>query len=223
MSRHIHVHVHTRDNEAFEQKHPRDDDGKFGSGGDHTRKRVKVPMEGTHTEITWAHGKVDRIQRLTSGESMGLPGWHNIGGDRNARANTYLADSEEEAIKALRERHAKALVPAPAVAPAIKPLDHGELNIPGRTNNINAQLDRYKRDQAAQERTQAKAATLKRKDDKARAKERFGALWPHFKEKMGAKFGEAKLRDMLDSMVKWEPAKFHMLADKFVKEHGIAE
>lgn len=88
----------------------------------YTKKRVYGGMqEGTHTQVTWSDGSVDKIQRLSSGESMGLPGWHDVGGKASGpKAGTYLADSEEEAIKVLRERKLKK-VAAPAPAPAPKP------------------------------------------------------------------------------------------------------
>lgn len=67
------------------------------------RRRVKVELEGTHTELTFPDGRVHRIQRLNSGESMGVPGWH----DFDAQGiNSYLAETEEEAIKVLLARKA---------------------------------------------------------------------------------------------------------------------
>ncbi len=101
-----------------------------------------------------------------------------------------------------------------------KPFDHGELNIPGRTNRIDADLDRYKAEQAKIQKADAKQATAKRKTDKAQAKEVFAEVWPAMLEKMGPKFGERQLRETLDSMVKWEPAKFLAMAEKFRKEQG---
>jgi ribosomal protein S18 acetylase RimI-like enzyme len=101
-----------------------------------------------------------------------------------------------------------------------QPFDHGELNIPGRTKNINRDLDRYKAEQERVQKADAKQAAAKRKDDKARAKEVFAEVWPAMLEKMGPKFGEKQLRETLDSMVKWEPAKFLAMAEKFRKEQG---
>jgi hypothetical protein len=62
----------------------------------------------------------------------------------------------------------------------------------------------------------------KRKEDKARAKEVFAEVWPAMLEKMGPKFGQKQLRETLDSMVKWEPAKFLAMAEKFKREQGGA-
>lgn len=100
------------------------------------------------------------------------------------------------------------------------PLDHGELNIPGRTKNINRDLDRYKAEQERAQKADAKQAATKRKEDKAQAKELFAEMWPAMLEKMGPRFGEKQLRETLDSMVKWQPAKFIAMAEKFRKEQG---
>lgn len=114
MTRHIHVHMHTFDTAEFEAQHPRGEHGMFGEGQhaaeekQHTKRRVKVPDEGTHTEITWPDGSIDRIQRLNSRETMGLPGWHNIGGQQGRQTGTYLDDTEEGAIKELKRLRAKA-------------------------------------------------------------------------------------------------------------------
>jgi hypothetical protein len=100
-----------------------------------------------------------------------------------------------------------------------KGLDHGELSIPNRTSTINAELDRYKADQAQQERERQKGNVIQLRADKAKAKELFAQLWPAMKDKMGARFGAKELRDTLDSMVKWQPAKFIALAEKFQSEN----
>jgi len=104
-----------------------------------------------------------------------------------------------------------------------QPLDHGELNIPGRTNRIDAELDRFKSEQAKAKKAEAKKLAAQRQSDKTRAKDLFVKHWPAMKERMGARFGEKALRDMLDSMVKWEPAKFIELAEKFQKEQAERE
>jgi len=104
-----------------------------------------------------------------------------------------------------------------------QPLDHGELNIPGRTNRIDAELDRFKSDQVKAKKAEAKKLAAQRQSDKTRAKELFVKHWPAMKERMGARFGEKALRDLLDSMVKWEPAKFVALAEKFQKEQAARE
>ncbi len=66
-----------------------------------SKKRIKDPLDGNHTAVTLSNGKTHRIQRLTSGESMGVPGWHDV----DATEHSYLGDSEDEAIKRLLEKH----------------------------------------------------------------------------------------------------------------------
>jgi predicted nucleotidyltransferase len=137
-----------------------------------------------------------------------------------------------EKQEALNEDKAEEYVEkAPAAAPAkqdaapaesAKPLDHGELSIPNRTSTINAELDRYKAEQAKAQRKEEKGNAIQRRANKARAKELFEQMWPAMKDKMGARFGEKELRSTLDSMVKWEPAKFIALAEKFQREQADA-
>lgn len=106
--------------------------------------------------------------------------------------------------------------------PDLEPLDHGELNIPGRTNGINAELDRWKADQAKQKRTQAKQDAATRKAQKAEAKRLFGQHGPAMIEKFAPKFGRKEIEQELDSMAKWEPAKFIDLAQRFEREQATA-
>jgi hypothetical protein len=107
---------------------------------------------------------------------------------------------------------------APPAAAVPKPLDHGELNIPGRTNSIDAELDRFKADQEKAKKAETKRRAAGRRESKEAAKQAFAELWPAMKEKMGSRFGEKELRSTLDSMVKWEPDRFLALAEKFRSE-----
>lgn len=62
------------------------------------RKRVKDYLLGTWVELTLSDGSIRRIQRMDSGSTMGLPGWHDI----NARTGcSYLADTQADAINAI--------------------------------------------------------------------------------------------------------------------------
>lgn len=111
-----------------------------------------------------------------------------------------------------------------------RPLDHGELNVPGRTNNINAELDKHKAGQSAQQKADAKAASAQKKSDKVQAKELFGRLGQAMVEKMSPgiaqkqglteKQSAKEIHKTLDQMVKWEPAKFLKLAEKFQREQA---
>lgn len=92
-----------------------------------SKRRVKVDMEGTHTEVTLSNGAKRRIQRLNSAASMGLPGWHDLDKPSNGKngwaghQNTYLADNEDDAIRALLEAANREEPAAPAPAPAAPP------------------------------------------------------------------------------------------------------
>lgn len=108
----------------------------------------------------------------------------------------------------------------PNTAQAIKPLDHGELNIPGRTSTIDRDLDRHKADQARQQREQQKAETAQRKADKTEARRLHAELGKAIVDRHGDKFGRKKLEAELDQMVKWEPKKFIDLANKFMAEQA---
>lgn len=101
-------------------------------------------------------------------------------------------------------------------------LDHGELNIPGRTNGINAQIDRHKREQDAGRALKAKSDAMARKTDRARAQELFAEVGDAIISKHGPRLGAAALREMLVSQVKWEPASFIRTAEAFIRERGSA-
>lgn len=102
-------------------------------------------------------------------------------------------------------------------------LDHGELNIPlAKRGNIDAQLDRYKAQQAAARAMKAKADAVTRKIDKARARELFAEVGDAIIAKHGQKFGAKALRDMLSSQAKWEPARFIRMAETFKRESASA-
>lgn len=108
---------------------------------------------------------------------------------------------------------------APAAA---QRLDHGELNIPGRTNGIDAELDRYKAKQTTERKVAAKTAAAQTREDKERARALFAEHGASILAKFESRFGRKDLKAELDSMVKWEPAKFITLAERFVKEQAAA-
>jgi hypothetical protein len=96
--------------------------------------------------------------------------------------------------------------------------DHGELNIPGRTNRINSQLDAYKREQAASNRAAAKMASAQRAADKTRAKELMALHGEAFIARHANTFGAPAIRDTLTDMVKWQPARAVAMLEKHVAE-----
>lgn len=94
--------------------------------------------------------------------------------------------------------------------------DPAMVNIPlSKRGNINAELDKYKAGQAAKAKTEQKAGAAQKKTDKVAAKEMMAEHGPALHARFDAKFGHKALADMLDQMVKWEPAKFI----KFVEKH----
>ncbi len=106
--------------------------------------------------------------------------------------------------------------------------DHGILNIPGRTRNIEAELDRYKAEQGAKARADAKASAAQFKADKAQAKTllaEHGAdivaqMSPGIskRQNLTMKQAEREITRVLDQMVKWEPHRFLALVANFKRE-----
>ncbi|MTC29187.1 hypothetical protein [Providencia alcalifaciens] len=89
-------------------------------------------------------------------------------------------------------------------------LDHGILNVPlSKRGNIDAQIDKYKAEQAAIKKTGSKAAKAIFNDNKEIAKELWNKvdkdLIKQDAKKRGVKFSE--LRDVLHDFVKWQPHK----------------
>ncbi|MGX0617628.1 orotate phosphoribosyltransferase-like protein [Cupriavidus metallidurans] len=103
-----------------------------------------------------------------------------------------------------------------------KPLDHGELNVPGRTNGINAALDRHNAEKAAAQKQKRKADSAATKEAKARAKDLFAKHVDGLVAAYGQKYDAKEFRAMLDGMAKWEPKKFIALAEKYQKEQAEA-
>ena len=98
-------------------------------------------------------------------------------------------------------------------------LDHGVLNVPlAKRGDINAQIDAYKADQAAQAKAAAKIAAAQHKADKARAKELLAVNEAAIVARHGAKFGVRELRHALDQWAKWEPRKLIAFVAKFHAE-----
>ena len=91
-----------------------------------------------------------------------------------------------------------------------QPLDHGTLNVPlAKRGNIDNQLDRYKKEQAAVENEKREIRNSEHADAKSSAKPMFDTLSSdHIKvyaDKAGIKPSEAKKE--LKSMAHWQPEK----------------
>jgi hypothetical protein len=100
----------------------------------------------------------------------------------------WMASASKDAPQAAPEAAPKVVAAKEepkAAEPAHKPLDHGELNIPGKTNSINAQLDAHKKAEATASQKAAKQKAAENKADKTKAKELFAAHEKGRKEHAG--------------------------------------
>ncbi len=87
-------------------------------------------------------------------------------------------------------------------------MDHGILNVPlskRGSGSIDAQIDRWKAEQARAAKAERKARAAKNRDDKALAKALFAEFGEQIIEKHAAKFGREELGKLLDGWIKWQP------------------
>lgn len=86
-------------------------------------------------------------------------------------------------------------------------LDHGELSIPGRTRNINRELDAYKEQQRRYALAQRKLSRKNLASNRADAKRLLADGWlERLAEKYAAAAGsKAKARKKLQQMAYWQP------------------
>lgn len=151
------------------------------------------------------------------GKRLMAQGWKDIPDSAKARIKRLVAERET-----VGQAEGVATAGAATAAKAERGLDHGELNIPGRTQGIDAELDRHKRELARAEKAQAKTDAQQRKDDKTEARRLFAEVGPAMRETLGPKLGDKELGDHLGQMVKWEPRKFIALAHKFQAEQAAS-
>lgn len=113
-------------------------------------------------------------------------------------------------------------------------LDHGELSIPDRTNNIDSEIDSYKRDKAKLDAKKLDAVKAKNTEKAAAEKDRllpikeqaqveykqYGtAMVKAYKEKLDAKGVNA--RDFFRDEAKYNPEAFLKLSKKFQEEQQV--
>lgn len=109
-------------------------------------------------------------------------------------------------------------------AKAAVPLDHGVLNVPlAKRGNIDAQIDKYKAEKAAEEARGIKAARIKHKELKTQASTLLDEHLPAILERHGSRFGAAHLKKTMQAMAKDEPAKFIKFVGKFQSEAAASE
>lgn len=107
-----------------------------------------------------------------------------------------------------------------------KQLDHGELSMPNRTKNINAQIDSYKKDKAKTDKREHQdrlfLGAQSHKENKQLASELYKkhgtAMVDKFKSKLEAKGFNA--REFIKDEAKDSPSNFIRLVDAFLKEQG---
>jgi hypothetical protein len=102
-------------------------------------------------------------------------------------------------------------------------LDHGELSIPGRTGNINSELDKYKAQQEAAKRQKEKESSTKTKTDKQKAAEIMKGRADEIAERMGASGGPQKVKEIKEVMAdwaKWNPSRLVKFVDKVDAEQA---
>ncbi|PKO54509.1 MAG: hypothetical protein CVU28_08430, partial [Betaproteobacteria bacterium HGW-Betaproteobacteria-21] len=87
---------------------------------------------------------------------------------------------------------------------------------------IDADLDKFKADQARQQKAQQGVEIAQRKADKTEAKRLHTEHAQAIVARYADRFGRRELEAELDQMVKWEPAKFIALAQKFQAELAAA-
>lgn len=78
-------------------------------------KLVKDPVEGPKHVITFSNGATAAIVKLSSAESMGLPGWHDA--DAVGSKSSYLSDFKDEAVAAMLAKQQKAVAAPTASSP----------------------------------------------------------------------------------------------------------
>jgi hypothetical protein len=184
-----------------------------GSGGRGTDAGASVP--GVRADLAVrdaaAGERVDATQAIQQGQQEATA-------VRGGSAGVLLPEGKDSGGEVVQDAAGPA-VRTPAIAGRTEAPDLAQINVPlAKRGNIDAQLDRYKQDQATAAKQEAKTTIAQRRTDKARAKELFAQHGEAIVAQHGAKFGDKETRKTLDSMVKWEPAKFIQLAETFERE-----
>ena len=100
------------------------------------------------------------------------------------------------------------------------PYDPGVVNVPlSKRGNIDAQLDRYKAEQAKNAKTEAKIKAEETRTNKQKAKEMLAEHMDSMLKVHGPKYGEKNLKSMFTDWSKWQPEKLI----KFVEGHKAAQ
>lgn len=99
--------------------------------------------------------------------------------------------------------------------------DGAVVNVPlSKRGNIDAELDRWKKQQADIAAKKRKATAQETRENKALAKALIAEHQPAMLARFGEKFGEKELKHMFDQWAKWEPEKMIKFAEKFIQEES---
>ena len=102
-------------------------------------------------------------------------------------------------------------------------LDHGALSMPNRTRNINRDLDRYKREQAAKVKAERKGHATSLKERRANAKALLAEWEEAILARHGEKMGVSALKKMLRGKAHWEPDWLIRFVEKFKAEEEASD
>lgn len=102
-------------------------------------------------------------------------------------------------------------------------LDHGVLSMPNRTKNIDRDLDRYKREQAAKAEAEHKAHTAGLKERRGNAKSLLAEWEEAILARHGEKMGVSALKKMLRGKAHWEPDWLICFIEKFKAEEAASD
>lgn len=103
-------------------------------------------------------------------------------------------------------------------------LDHGMLNVPlSKRGDIDAQIDRYKRDQAKADRADRKTLHAQLVKDRAEAKRLISEIDPEFVARLAGRSAltPKQIIKNLNSDAHWHPAKILPALRKAVADHAV--
>lgn len=101
--------------------------------------------------------------------------------------------------------------------------DHGVLSMPNRTQNINRDLNRYKREQEVQAKAAHREHSASLKERRAKAKALLAEWEEAILTRHGESMGVSALKKMLRSKAHWEPDWLINFIAKFQAEEAASD
>lgn len=107
-----------------------------------------------------------------------------------------------------------------------EPLDHGELSMPNRTKNIDAQINSFKKDHAAAKtrdwQDRAFLGAERRRNEKAQAKELYKQYGTPMVKRWKSRIEEKgfNAREFIRDESKYNPRNFLALVEQFLREEA---